>query len=220
MMEKEFYDEITETTNLINQNKIKPSYIANTFKEDLGTKIDISWFNNMYDPIGLKNVGIIRSMLESANELVNLVIDGTMADRMYPAILFCYTHYLELALKVIIERHNRYYVADSAKIITIPKSPTGHEITNIWNSAKDTIREHMKLSDNEYLCIEKIVENLTNLSDTSMAYRYATTKGSSPREYLDNNSFGADLNIVRMWVNVLDEYLLSLYDDDWSHLLD
>ena len=223
MNEFELYKELMEITMLIKQSKITPEKIKQTFDCDYGTRVDISWLNNTIngvpvesEPIIAKDIGIIHSMRLSANEIVNNIGSAVQADLMFPAIMFCYMHYLELALKVIAKRNDSYYEQlDPGKKINlhIPRN-RGHDLSYLWTQVKGAINNQLKLNNNEGFCLDEIVANLTKLCNTSMGYRYAEDLGG--HEYFDNSNFHVDLKIVYIWVNVLDEYLCPLYDGDWQ----
>jgi hypothetical protein len=120
---------------------------------------------------GERNYRLLRGYKYAGDVLVQKAVEdcSDQDNLIYPAI-FCYRHYIELALKDVVESYGDFAG------ITIEKN---HKLPDLW-SAFLTIAEKFGNSRSapEAIAVGNCIAELADLDATSTAFRYALNKKS------------------------------------------
>ena len=102
---------------------------------------------------------LVQNFLGEANDHDNLI---------YP-ILFCYRHYIEIALKEIIEEHGPW--------VNITLSKKDHKLPELWRLFEQiAIAYDNNPSDDAAQAVSGCIDEFSECDPTSTAFRYATDR--------------------------------------------
>lgn len=103
------------------------------------------------------------SLIELSND------NGKKNSYIYPA-MFCFRQYLELIMKFILRRHERYEGKEY-------KSLGCHDLVGLWNDIKSNIEQ----LDEEIEILDRLFVDLQEIDKNSFSFRYLTDKRSGER---------------------------------------
>lgn len=104
-------------------------------------------------------------------------------------IVFLYRHYLELALKHLIQEGKK------ALGQPVDNVPTGHNILRLWDQFKPILAQtQTALRQEEQSAVETCIKELSDIDEKSEAFRYPVSKEGEP--LLKNNVLLAGLRYI------------------------
>jgi hypothetical protein len=135
------------------------------------TAASVNW---SWDPM----LGYVGGFSRAGRILVDHLAAGDRGEQdflVYP-VVYCYRHAVEIALKGII--------TEARDLLDEPGGlPSGHRLSDLWNTCKPLMQRVLKDSDAEYEILDRVVGRLDYLDPTGEAFRYPfgiKDKGASP----------------------------------------
>jgi len=149
---------------------------------------------------GYKRAGdlLIKNALEDPADHHNLV---------YP-IAFCYRHYVELALKAIIEDHGPF--------VGIILSKKDHAIKDLWMLFEQLDKAYGNDDSIVEPAVAACIDELASVDPSSFSFRYARTKKG---ELINLSENGIDLISLHDVMNGIENFF-ECADADFSHKKD
>lgn len=144
-----------------------------------------------------------------AGDLLTEHAEHDIVDRhnlVYPAI-FCYRHYIELALKECIE--------DYGNKVGIAPDRRHHGLVELWHHFEKILRSYGHNANCSDVVVEgKHITEFANIDPRSMAFRYAMQKDGSEfeikREEFDLGNLRTVMEAIYTFFDCVSSYLLSL----------
>lgn len=125
-------------------------------------------------------------LLQGYKRAGDILVQQALSDRadcrnlVFPA-LFNYRHFIELALKSIIENHGSF--------VGVTNSRKNHRLPELWSLfCKIAVSFHNDLDDPAIMGLGKCIQELAKIDANSTSFRYATNLGgelSALPEWLD-----------------------------------
>lgn len=169
---------------------------------------NIGWQQNVESSLeigGLLPFGYISSYKNTADDLVEEVLDTELINSYVFPIVFLYRQYLELLLK------NIYfvYIEEDSRVKTKFIKDNGHRLDKIWvHKIKPYFKTNRNLSPDEIKFVGNLIEEFTNYDPNSFSFRYYYNKDFSSTL---PDQLSVNLLSLKQQIDKVDNILYSSY---------
>jgi len=159
------------------------------------------------DSVGERNYRLDKGYKLAGDVLVeNFLGEPKDHDNLIYPILFCYRHYIEIALKEIIEKHGPWF--------EIALTRRDHKLPELWRAFEQIAVAYQNDPSNEACrAVSACIDELSEYDPVSVVFRYATDRKTAALNRLDFTSI--DLANLRDVMNGIANFLeCASYDFD------